>query len=82
MKHNEDTIEQAAIEILKDLGYKYGPDISPGGKNPLRQTWGDVILDSKLKSALQNINPNLPKEAYEESLYHIYPIASGRLCLV
>ena len=37
----ESNIEDVALEILSDLGYKilHGPDIEPDGINPQRKSW-------------------------------------------
>ena len=47
----EQHIEEAAIEILQELGYDYiySPNIDPNSKTPLREKWDDVILDDKLR---------------------------------
>lgn len=68
----ESDIEQAALEILTELGYGtlYGPDIAPppDGINPQRQSYSDVVLIGRLKDAIDRLNPTIPKEAREEAL--------------
>ena len=56
---NEDTVEQAALGWLKDLGYAYcyGPDIAPDGTAPERSTNADVVLEARLRDALLRLNP-------------------------
>ena len=65
----EDHLEEAAIEILKELGYSYafGPDITYDGYSPERNNYKDVILEQRVKDALFNINRNLPEEALDEA---------------
>lgn len=65
----EDHLEQAAIEILQELGYSYafGPDIAYDGYSPERNNYKDVILEQRVKDALFNINRNLPEEALDEA---------------
>lgn len=55
-------LEEAAIEILTGLGYRYafGPDISPGGDAPERQDHREVILAERVRDALYRINRQLP----------------------
>ena len=77
----EDHVEQAALDILqKGLGYDYsfGPNIAPDGKNPLRKNYSQVVLVDKLEDAIQRINPDIPKEAREESIKKILRISSAK----
>ena len=77
----ESEVEEAALEILRDLGYTiiYGPDISPDGKNPERNSYEDVILIERLKQAIDKLNPNIPKEAREEAFKKVLKIDSPKL---
>ncbi len=65
----EDLLEEAAIEILQEMGYSYafGPDISYDGDYPERKNYRDVILEQRVKDALFNLNRELPEEALEEA---------------
>jgi len=64
-------IEQPAIEIYKSLGYDYlncyeetfGEDSTLG-----RETSSEVILISRLKPALEKLNPDLPEEAIKKAI--------------
>ncbi len=58
----EDTVEQAAIEWLTDLGYTYihGPDIAPDQPAAERSSYRDVVLTERLHEALVRLNPTLP----------------------
>lgn len=53
---NEDKIEQNALEILAELGWTIlnGPEIGPDGTN--ERQYGDVVLKSRLVTAIQRIN--------------------------
>ena len=77
----ESEIEQAALEILEELGYTviYGPDIAPDSLSPERERWDDVILKRRLRDAIARINPNIPKEAQEEALKKVLRIHSPNL---
>ena len=67
---NEAFLEEAAIEILTGLGYRYafGPDISPGGDAPER-----------VRDALYRINRQLPAEALEEAYRQVITVNSPML---
>ena len=62
----ESEIEQIALAILnEDLGYKvlYGPDISDGKE----RIHTEVVLQQRLRNAIDRINPGIPEEAREEA---------------
>jgi type I restriction enzyme R subunit len=69
----EDRLEQAAIEIFKELGYDYvfAPDISCDGDYSERKDYRDVILKDGVKDALFRINRDLPEEALEDAYRQI-----------
>src|SRR5438093_1184838 len=65
--YSEDTlVEQPAIALFAELGYEtancfhetFGPHGALG-----RETSADVVLLSRLRTALENLNPSLPCEA-------------------
>lgn len=71
----EDTlVEQPALELLRALGWHtanayneiYG-DLSVSG----RETLSDVVLASRLREALQQLNPDAPREAIQEAIAQI-----------
>jgi len=66
----ESEVEEAAIEILTELGYDYvfGPDISPDGLNPERKSYDEVVLVDRLRSSIDELNPKLPNEAKEDAI--------------
>ena len=69
----ESEVEQVALEILSELGYKiiYGPDIAPDGIRPERESYSDVILTERLRSAIEKFNPTIPSETKEEAVKKI-----------
>lgn len=64
----ENEIEQIALDILnEDLGYTvlYGPDLAEGDSKEREYT--DVVLQQRLKNAIDKINPDIPADAREEA---------------
>ncbi|WP_409228472.1 type I restriction endonuclease subunit R [Gudongella sp. SC589] len=78
---NEDSLEVSVIELLLSMGYDYayGPDISPGGKDPERKDHKEVILAGRAKDALRRINKKLPEEALEEAYRQVITFNSPML---
>ncbi|HNZ61201.1 MAG TPA: type I restriction endonuclease subunit R [Methanofastidiosum sp.] len=74
----ESEVEEAAIEILTELGYDYvfGLDIAPGGVNPERNSYAEVVLVDRLRSSIDSINPNLPNEVKEDAIKKVLKIFS------
>ena len=70
---NESTVEQAAMEWLSDLGWEtaYGPDIAPGTPAAERDNYTEVVLERRLRDALERLNPYLEDEALETALRRI-----------
>ncbi len=66
---SEDHIEQIVIQEFIDLGYQYlnGVEISPDGQSQERE-FNEVVLKSRLESAVHRLNPTVPIEAREEAL--------------
>lgn len=77
----EDLLEEAAIEILQNLGYEYasGLDLSPGGSQVEREDYKEVILAPRVQSVLRQINAELPEEALEEAYRRIITFNSPNL---
>ncbi len=72
-KHmSESDLEELFLSMLSEIGYsvKFGPDISPGGKEQERE-YSDPILIGRLNERLQLINPEIPIEAIEEAIKKI-----------
>ncbi|MHC6180935.1 type I restriction endonuclease subunit R [Clostridium sp. JNZ X4-2] len=69
----EDQLEQATVEIFKELEYDYvfAPDISCDGDYPERKDYRNVILKDRVKDALFRINRDLPEEALEDAYRQI-----------
>lgn len=64
----ENEIEQIALDILnEDLGYTvlYGPDLAEGESKEREYT--EVVLQQRLKNAIDKLNPKIPADAREEA---------------
>jgi type I restriction enzyme, R subunit len=63
---SEQALENATVDLFRSLGYEavnaydetFGPDGTLG-----RQSRSDVVLRSRLRSALEKLNPDLPHDA-------------------
>ena len=69
----ESEVEEAAMEWLADLGWEtaYGPDIAPGTPAAERDNYAQVVLEGRLRAALERINPDLDDEALETAFRRI-----------
>lgn len=65
----ENEIEEIALSYLQSLGYSYllGIDISPDGEHPERQ-YNEVVLVTRLRDAIDKLNPNISQDAKEDAL--------------
>ena len=68
---NESVVEDAALAWLAGLGYTvlHGPDIAVGmpGAERSDPTYRDVVLDGRLRQALDRLNRDLPADALEDA---------------
>lgn len=66
---SENEIEDIALGYLQNLGYKYvlGTEIGPDGDHPER-AYNEVVLTTRLRDAIDKINPSLSQDAKENAL--------------
>ena len=66
---SESTLEDAALEWLQGLGWQvaHGPDIGPDATASERAGYGDVVMEQRLRNALERLNPTLPAEAVDDA---------------
>lgn len=64
-KFTENDVEYACIDWLEKLGFDYvfGGDIAPGEAQSERDSYRDVVLYGRLRSALDKINRHIPAKA-------------------
>lgn len=78
-KYTETTLELATIKWLEELGYSFfgGPEIAPlpDGERPERNSYSDVVLEGRLKAAIDKFNPNIPEDAKEEAFKKVVQVA-------
>lgn len=69
----EDQLEQETLGWLAELGYAhlYGPDIAHDGVNPERESYRDVLLTMRLRTAIARLNPQIPLVAREDALRQV-----------
>ncbi|MCB2187888.1 MAG: type I restriction endonuclease subunit R [Deltaproteobacteria bacterium] len=67
---SESVIEQAALAWLESLGYTiiHGADIAPGEPGAERDTYNQVVLERRLRQALQRLNPQESADLLEEAV--------------
>ncbi|MGH7481793.1 MAG: type I restriction endonuclease subunit R [Longimicrobiales bacterium] len=68
-RFTESVVEDAALGYLRELGYAIaaGPDIAPDADGAERDSFGDVALKERLRTALVRLNPELPAEAIDDA---------------
>jgi type I restriction enzyme R subunit len=77
----EQLVEQPAIGLFAELGWQVAaphphPDLLPGGAGVWvdesglygRETSGEVVLVSRLRAALERLNPALPPDAINSAV--------------
>ncbi len=79
----ESVVEEAALEWFAGLGYTilHGTEIAPGELRAERATYGDVLLETRLRGALARLNPHLPAAALDEAYRKILRTESPSLLL-
>lgn len=62
---NESIVEDAALNWFGELGYvvAHGPHMAPGEPAAERDSFGEVVLVGRLRTAIRRLNPAIPEEA-------------------
>ncbi len=78
----ENEIEEIGLQYLARLGYGivHAPNISPDGEAPERQ-YNEVVLITRLRDAIEKLNPSIPLEAREEALKKVLRTDSPNLLI-
>ena len=71
---NESTVELAAIEYLRQLGYStaFGPDIAPDGVEPERTSYAQAYLTDRLHEAMLRINPGFAPSVVDDAIKRLF----------
>ena len=77
----ESLVEQAALAWFEALEYRVlaGPSIAPGEPAAERSSYGQVVLEGRLREALRRLNPAVPSEALDEAFRKLTRISSPQL---
>ena len=77
----ESTLEDAALEWLKGLGWEvaHGPDSGPDATASERADYGDVVLERRLRDTLGRLNPTLPAGALDDAFRELARAAGSTL---
>jgi len=67
---NESTVELAALEYFRDLGYStaFGPMLAPGEANEERESFEQVYLYDRLRNAVRRINPGIDWSLIDDAI--------------
>lgn len=80
-KLSENDIEIWAIEELEAIGWSYinGAELAPDSPNTERASFATIVLEERLKRAIQINNPEIPLDAQIEALKIILRLASPEI---
>ena len=67
---SEAELEKSLLQEFERLGYECSTDaeIGPDGSSSERDSYGDVILQRRLVTAIEKLNPHIPSEARQDAL--------------
>ena len=68
-RFTESEVEDAALDWLAGCGWNvtHGPDIAPDTPGAERADYGAVVLEGRLRGAMERLNPDLPAEALDDA---------------
>ena len=74
-------MEAVALDWLASLGWAVarGPDVAPDTPATERADYGEVVLNDRLRSALAQLNPDLPTDALDDVLRRLTRPAGATL---
>ncbi|MCP5107035.1 MAG: type I restriction endonuclease subunit R, partial [bacterium] len=69
-KITESVVEHTTLEWFEKLGYHVltGPQISPGETTAERDHYKQTVLEGRLRTAMETINPHLPANAVDDAM--------------
>jgi len=85
-KYTETDLELATLDWLEELGYTVigGPEIAPppDGEKPERKSYSDIVLEDRLRTAIEKFNPGIPEDAKEEAFKKVLQATNATPSLV
>lgn len=77
----ESEIEKFAISIFEKQGYEYlyAPSVAPDSETPERESFEEVLLLERLRTAVGNINPGIPADVREDAIRQVLRLNSPEL---
>ena len=77
----ESVVEDATLQWFGELGYAvgHGPHMAPGEMFAERTSFGEVVLEGRLREAIYRLNPAIPEEAREEALRKVLRVGTPSL---
>jgi type I restriction enzyme, R subunit len=68
-RFTESVVEEAALDWLRELGYAiaHGPEILPGEPGAEREKFEEPFLPTRLRAAIERLNPGIPPDALDEA---------------
>ena len=77
---SESTVDAAALDWLDSIDWTvHGPAVAPDTPAAERADYRAVVLETRLRSALARLNPNLPADALEDAFRRLIPPAGATL---
>ena len=72
----EDQLEQETLSWLKDVGYTLlkGPEIAFDGLSPERGNYIQTYLPSRIRDAVNRLNPTIPAVAREDAIKQVHDL--------
>ena len=70
---SEYNTEQTALSLFESIGYKIeaGINLSPGEPGAERNDYKQVVLENRLRQAIETINPTIPEDAIDNAVRKI-----------
>ncbi|MBN1606109.1 MAG: type I restriction endonuclease subunit R [Polyangiaceae bacterium] len=77
----ESDVESAALSWFEEVGWTtiHGSNIAPGEPGAERSSYQQVLLEGRLREALERLNPEVPGEAIDEAFRKLTRISSPQL---
>ncbi len=77
----ESEVEDAALEWLEGLGWKvaHGPEIAPHTEGAERADYTEIVLEQRLRDALDRLNAELPDDALDDAFGKVIRPAGSTL---